>query len=360
MRQNARKNYEARKNKSWGLATGINQIDNIIGGMGKGTLSVIAGFTSHFKTMFAVNIAYINAYFLNYNIAYLSLETPKEIMYDQLLSRHSFEPKFSRYQFIAHDRILRCELDPDEENYLFDVVEEDFNSASTNSTNRKGEPCKRGVVTFLDASDFETFDDGEICRVLEHLDDKMKADIGYGVDAVIVDYIQLCKFMNVNSTSDTNSIINNYVAFFRKLAQGFRAEDKKRQLIVILLSQINRDSWKRASKHDGCYDLTCLADANEIERSANIVITTYTTTEMKISNGAVAQLLKNRTGQTVEDPILVYVNPKAYLYGDEFPYTQQVNADMNQIFGSTNEKDRKEPEKDRKELEKAFDDIFDI
>jgi len=323
LRQNARDNYEERLNRPQGMFTGITKLDDLIGGMNEGTVSVIAGFTSHMKTTFAMNIAYLNSYRHNYNIAYFSLETPKDMMYDQLLCRHSYDMKFPDYPYIPHGKVRLQELSSDEENYLFDVIEPDLHAPyHALDTNNKpmydddGNPVmkERGLVTFFDLSDFDTFSFEEISNTLKSLDDKLDGNL----DAIIVDYVQLCKFVEGGTQlGDDNRIINAYIAYFRKLAQGFRSGNHKKKLIVILLAQINRGSWDYAKKHEGRYDLTCLADANELERGAARVITTYTDENMKITKEAQVQLLKNRHGATMNDPERVFADPEAYVYGDE-------------------------------------------
>ncbi len=163
------------------------------------------------------------------------------------------------------------------------------------------------------------------------MDDKLKQE-GKQLDAVIVDYIQLCKFSGNGMTRDANAQINSYVTFFRRLGQNFRKEvdpvtgkESVRQLTMILLSQINRDNWRRARNNDGKYDITCLADANELERGSYRVFTTYTNEDLKGRKSAQVQILKNRTGQTMYEPAVCYADGEAYVFCDE--------DGMNQTFG---------------------------
>jgi replicative DNA helicase len=309
----SRDDYIERSKKPRGMITGIEEIDELIFGMDKGTTTVIAGFTGHYKTMFAVNVAYINSYTQGYNIAYFTLETPKFVIHNQMLSRHSYHSQFNKYPFIPHDKIRKCTLTQDEMDYLYNVIQPDLYSTYIASD---GKEYTRGSVTFLDSTDFGTYSFEEITNVLEALDDKLSG----GLDAIIVDYAQLCKFEDGSTRlgDNDNKIINKYIAFFRNLALGFRSGSK--QLSVVLLSQISRDAYTRAKKNKdtpGYYDLTCLADANELERGANRVLTVYTSENMKLVNEAQVQLLKNRNGPTRSEPEKVFALPEAYNFGVE-------------------------------------------
>lgn len=273
------------------------------------------GYVTHNTTM-SLNIAHLNAYELGYNICYLSLETPKEDINWNLLSCHSYSTKFQRYNFVSHAKMRWGTMTADEEDFIFNEVEPDFKNDYIDD---EGNTRKRGKVIILDESDFKTFSFGEISSVIEKVDDKL----GGKLDCVIVDYIQLCKFSGQGVTYDANSQINSYVTFFRRLAQNFKKEIKEdgteevRQLTMILLAQINRSSWQKASRNDGRYDITCLADANELERGSARVFTTYTSEDLKARKSAQVQILKNRAGQTMYDPVTVYADGEAYVFMSE-------------------------------------------
>ena len=315
----SKKEYELKKLRPTGLQTGIKEIDDRIGGMSEGTVTTIAGFVANFKTTFAVNIAHINAYYLGYNIVYISLETPKQDMNWNLLSCHSFiqdAPGFGKFNFVGHDKMRHCLMTADEEDFIFNVVEPDLKNDYIGDD---GKTHKRGKIIILDESDFNTFSFSEITSVLEKVDDELDGHL----DAVIVDYIQLCKFSGSGYTADTNSQINAYVTFFRRLSQNFRkvvdanGKEDTKQLVMILLAQLIRGGWQKASRNNGKYDLTALADANEVERGSYRIFTTYTTEEMKGRKSAQVQILKNRSGQTMYEPAVVYADGEAYVFADE-------------------------------------------
>lgn len=283
------------------------------------------GYVTHNTTM-ALNVAHLNAYELGYNVCYLSLETPKEDINWNLLSCHSYDSKFSKYNFVGHDKMRRGTMTSEEEDFIFNEVEPDLKNDYVDD---EGYSRKRGKVVILDESDFKTFSFGEISAAIEKVDDKL----GGKLDCVIVDYIQLCKFSGQGVTYDANSQINSYVTFFRRLAQNFKKEIKEdgtedvRQLTMILLAQINRSSWQKASRNDGRYDITCLADANELERGSARVFTTYTSEDLKARKSAQVQILKNRAGQTMYDPVTVYADGESYVFMSEDNMNGSFSAD---------------------------------
>jgi replicative DNA helicase len=311
IKQDLKTLYLERKGKPPGMKLGIKALDDIVGGLTPGTLNTIAGYTSHFKTTFALNICYRNAYLYNYNTVYFSLETSKEDMLFNLMCRHSKDPKFTKYHSIPHDKMRMGRLTEEEEAYLYDVIEKDLESEVYSEKQQKNIP--RGKVIILDETDFMSFSFSEIYNTLEEIDKQLDGNL----DAFVVDYVQLTKFSDTTGKTDDNRIVNSFVTFFRRLTQKFGTRKNRKKLIGILLSQINRESWKRAAKRDGMYDLTCLADANELERGSYRVFTSWTSEDMKTAREAKVQLLKNRGGATQWNPIPTYASGEEYMFGDE-------------------------------------------
>lgn len=302
--------YLEKLDKPIGMTSCIETVDAKIGAINAGTLTTIAGFTSHFKTTWAVNIAYVNTYTKNFNLVYISLETPKEDVYFNIYCRHSFNAGFVAYPFISHEKIRMCQISQEEFNYLNDFVIADLHSPSIDID---GNESERGKLIVLDESDFNTMSFTDIYNVLEDID----IQLGGNLDGFIVDYAQLCKFTESAKGMDDNRIINSYISFFRRLTQKFRGGKHRKQLIGIILSQINRTNWLKASKKGGVYDLTCLADANELERGSYRVMTIYTDEDKKVNRSAQVQILKNRGGPTMYEPRVVFADGEAYAFGEE-------------------------------------------
>ena len=300
--------YNRNKAKKIGLSTGVNYIDDIVGGLDKGTVNTIMAYTSQGKSLWATNIAYKNSYEKDYNIAMISLEVTKQEVQYNILTRHSNLSKFDKYPFINKDKIKFGNLSEDEEDYLMNTIIKDYESN------------KQGLFFILDEDDFSNFSFSEIRKKLYQIDDICQAKTGHGLDALIVDHIGLMKF-NDNSNSSGKSeysIINDYVSFFRRLTLSFRKYDdgSASQLITILLAQANRNGFDAATKRKGNYSLTAIAEANEVERSSYRIFSIWTNDELKHAKECMVCILKNRGGQTVQDAFVVTFDGERYIFGD--------------------------------------------
>ena len=95
-----------------------------------------------------------------------------------------------------------------------------------------------------------------------------------------------------------------------------------------MLSQTNRDGWKYAAKHDGNYQLNALAEANELERDANIVLSIFTDEILINTNQALVKICKSRDTGAMEEAISTDIFAKTYMLGD---YSTDVSQDMASI-----------------------------
>lgn len=282
-----------------GIPTGVNCIDGITGGLQKGAVTTLLGFTGSMKTTWALNIAY-NAIKEGKNVCYLSLEVSKLHIAYNLLSRTSFEPDLKIP--LEHRDIKQHKLDKDKEKFLFDKVLPYFNELP-------------GKIYVLDETDMEGYSLFSLESKMSDIDKLAKEQTGNGIDLLVVDHAQLLKFSkDMASAGLETSIINQYVSFFRQQCMNFVKE--KRSISVLILSQANRGGWEWAVKHDGSYQLTALADANELERASSMVMSVFSSESLKQIKQAKIQLLKCRDGQTMDKAVEVFADPAYYTFGD--------------------------------------------
>lgn len=330
-----RDRYTKSMKENSGLKTGVDQIDDEIGSITKGSVCTLAGFTGSFKTTWAVNMAVQNALYNNKNIAYISLEVTKEQLEYSILSLFSNDKRFSNlgYSPIEHQKIRQNKLDADQINFLCDVLEPEYR--------RVIEPN----LHILDESKFKTFSESEILDILYKLDDEKP------LDAVFFDHAGLFAFKSpLYNSGNVGVAINKYVSFIRQISICFRKKDNEsRGLTSVLLAQTNRSGYKEASRSfkklnmisrpgdknkqintqiEG-YSLTALSDANELERCSSVVLSVYSNDDLKASKQAYVQLLKTRYGSTVQ-PIPVDIEPEVYKFGgtDAFVKESELSADL--------------------------------
>ena len=316
-----RERYTKSMKDNAGIRTFVDQIDDEIGSITKGSVCTLAGFTGSGKTTWAVNMAVKNA-LAGKNIAYISLEVTKEQLEYSILSLFSSDSRFTRmgYHPLEHQKIRQNKLYEDEINFLCDVLEPEYR--------RVIEPN----LHILDESVFKTFSESEILDTLIQLDDQKP------LDAVFFDHAGLFAFKSpLYNAGNVGAAINKYVSFIREISICFRIKDgEKRSLASVLLAQTNRSGYKEAAKSfrklnqvnrpgdknnsfnnqiEG-YQLTALSDANELERCSSFVLSVFTNDDLKNANQAYVQMLKTRYGNVVP-PTPVDIELPYYKFGGD-------------------------------------------
>ena len=283
----------------------VDPIDRLTGGCEKGYITTIAAFAGGCKTTWALNIALHNA-LAGLHVVYMSFEVASDQLLAKLLSAYS---KYHESPIGSQNAIpLRA-----------------FGSISyMNKTQRKHleiledfwEKELKNNLTLLDETDIGSTDmeANAVRQLLYKIDDK------HPIDLLIIDHLTFLKYYNGQGTGaqirDEYGKLNNYVAFFRKLATSFRIKNGKPQKLgVILLSQINRKGYESALKSDtnNKYIITSLAESNELERSSGYVLTIFKSAS---SDYAVIQLLKSRNGVICEEGLTTLTQLPFSVFGD--------------------------------------------
>lgn len=296
-------------------------LDKITGGIQNGTICTIAGGPGSMKTTYAVNICY-NAIRQGKNVCYISLEeTPLQI-YSKLLSRASVDCR----PLLLTSEVTRGTLADEDKENLFEKVYPYLES-------------QKGIFYILGERDFYNYEQSEIEYKLKEIDNLMKEksklkqeDEEHGIDIIVVDHIQLLKY--ASNIKDEYRLINEYVSFFRRQSLSFLRT--KRETIVILLSQVNREGIAYARKHDGQYLTQHVAEASEVERASAYVISVYTDAQAQITNQLKVGALKLRGSAIPNVTMTAYTNGNYYQVGEtqlpdqkEYSEEQIVCSDIN-------------------------------
>jgi replicative DNA helicase len=269
---------EAKANKglAWGKFCGLNDIDKIIRGVKKGELWLHAAFTGELKTTFALNWAYNLVTRYRSNVYYITLEMPYEQLRQMIYALHSANPRFKAlgYDPLEYDKICAGTLTAAEEQFYKIVIDDFVNNP------------EYGSFDVWSPDDDVTPDDIKMQAELAHQKNE--------IHLLIIDHGGLVEPRRKKRGKDYTIELNSVIRDSKKLALHFNHGEK---VAVLLLFQINRDGKDYADKSEGRYKLRALSYANEAERSADVVTTTYLNDEHRTAGTTLFDCLKRRDGQ---------------------------------------------------------------
>ena len=231
MASNAYKNEEG----IVGVPTGLRDLDDRLGGLHKSDLLIIAGRPSMGKTALATNIAFNAAQKIQESgkkssIAFFSLEMSSEELSTRILAEQSR---------IKSNDIRRGR-----------ISEEQFD---------------RFIETSKNISELPLFIDETPSISIAALSNRARRIKRlFGLDMVVVDYIQLMKGTTFNK--------DNRVQEISQITQGLKAVAKELSVPVVALSQLSRQVEQR---DDHKPQLADLRESGSIEQDADVVMFVY-------------------------------------------------------------------------------------
>ena len=214
-----------------GVPTGLRDLDNMLGGLHKSDLVIIAGRPSMGKTALATNIAFNASKRIlekqkKSSITFFSLEMSSEQLSTRILSEQSR---------ITSSNIRRGKINQDEF--------EKFIETSKNLEN---------LPLFIDDTPAITISTlSNRARRIKRL---------HGLDLIIVDYIQLMKSGNYRNEGRVQEVA--------EITQGLKAIAKELNVPVLALSQLSRAVEQRDDKKP---QLSDLRESGSIEQDADVV-----------------------------------------------------------------------------------------
>lgn len=292
------------KDKAWGKFTGLNEIDKCCHGIKKGELWVHAAFAGELKTTFALNWCYNLVTRYRSNVLYFSLEMPYEQVRRQVMAIHSANGKFKAMGYSALDyrKIRDGELTVEEEAFYQKVIE-DWTT------------CPDYCSFEIRAPDKDmTIDDIRLEAELVH----KQTEIGL----LVLDHGQLLEPRKRRRGGGDNYVneLNTIVRDSKKLALHFNHGEK---IAVLMLFQINRQGREEAAKNKGKYKATAIAYANEVEKSADYITTSFLDDDHRRQGTTYITNLKNR-----ENPLF-----EPFYAAVEFSSRRMSNQDMTKMAG---------------------------
>jgi len=219
-----------------GVPTGLTDLDSRLGGLHKQDLVIIAGRPSMGKTALATNIAFnaaknIQKKNLKSTVAFFSLEMSSEQLSTRILSEQSK---------IRSNDIRRGK-----------VSEKEFEQFIETSKNIYDLPL------FIDETPAITI------SAISNRSRRIKRL--YGLDLIVVDYIQLMRSGNIKKNEGRVQEIS-------EITQGLKALAKELDVPVLALSQLSRAVEQRDDKKPQLADLR---ESGSIEQDADVVMFVY-------------------------------------------------------------------------------------
>ena len=241
-----------------GLSTGLPDLDNMILGLNRSELILIAARPGMGKTSIALNMALNVAMTQRKKVAMFSLEMSREQLVSRLLSRASLVPS---------QNLLTGQLS---EQQWRDVA------AAANT-------LSESPILIDDNPTLTVSDMNAQCRMVKDL------------DLVVIDYLQLMQSAGSGHSWSNESRTQAVSDMSRML----KIMAKQLNVPVICLSQLSRANESRQDKRPMLSDLR---ESGAIEQDADVVIGLYRdgyyNRECENPNLAEAIVLKNRKGQT--------------------------------------------------------------
>lgn len=217
-------------NEVLGYLTGAKSLDNLLQGIKKQELVILAARPGMGKTSFALTIARNLSTIQNKSVAFFSLEMSSEALCSRFTALHSNIP-------------LSYVINSNVEGVMFEKY-------------MKSVPDVNKSKLYID-------DQGGI-TVMELRSKIRKMVQKYGVEFVFIDYLQKMKAENIKGRSRDNEIT--------EIASGIKDLAKEFDMPIVALAQLSREVEKRTVKRP---QLSDLRESGSIEQEADIVCFLY-------------------------------------------------------------------------------------
>lgn len=287
-----------RVRRGTGVLTGLAMIDKIHQGIQPGELALVMGYSGQMKTTLVVNWAYHAVVYQRRNVGFVSLETPADVLRAIIYAMHAAHPRFrSHGKRLDYDKLVNGLLTP-EESAFFDLVVQDFT-----------ENPDYGRFLYKAPSSAVTIDEIHAWAELRHHQTPLSL--------LVVDYLALVDpDQKIFDKQQAGSGLNRVIRQAKLMAMSFGGKG----IAVVSPHQANREGYTDAEKNGGRYRLTALANANEAERSSDLVYYTYLDESLRASHELALGNLKNRNGKLFTEQIRVYADPTSRLIRDTDPH----------------------------------------
>jgi replicative DNA helicase len=255
-----------------GVLFGIPALDLKVGGMQKGELNLMAGYSGGGKSSLSVQLAWNAATQQGLNVVFATTETLRVQIRRKLLARHSRLPMFELPEGLNTRDIRDASLTPMAESKYRDVIAD----LSTNSSYGKlhiAQVPRGATVGTLEA---------RLSRLQRQ----------FHVDLLIVDYLAL--FRSDRKRQSDREELNSIIKEAKQLATTF---NDGHGVPVVSPWQVSRNAHSEAEKV-GYYTSASLAETSEATNSSDIIVSLFAMDNNERYADVSMQILKNRDGET--------------------------------------------------------------
>jgi len=249
-----------------GIPTGFTDLDNLLAGMQKSNMLVLAARPGIGKTAFALNIARFVAVEKKLPTCFFSLEMSKEELVDRLLVRQAQ---------IDSWKMKTGRLD-----------EDDFSNLS------------EAMGVLAEAPLY--IDDMPALSVLEMRTKARRLQVEAGLELIVVDYMQLIRGRGLENRAQEVS----------EISQGLKNMARELKIPVLALSQLNRAVEARGTQRPRLADLR---ESGGIEQDSDVVVFLYREDEEN-KETVTCEVAKHRNGPV--DKFGLYFNSKYISFFD--------------------------------------------
>jgi replicative DNA helicase len=217
-----------------GIDTGFHSINELLGGLHRGELVILAGRPSMGKTAYAVNLGINIAKNKKQknSVLFFSLEMPEEQITMRILSG-----------------------------------ETGINSFKIRSGHQSTEETARLFQKAREIKELKFFtDDYALNTITNMLITSRRIKRIHGLDVILVDYLQLIKMENTHGSNENRTLE------LARITQGLKSIAKELNVCIIALSQLSRAVENRDDKRP---QLSDLRESGSIEQDADVVMFIY-------------------------------------------------------------------------------------
>lgn len=272
------KDYAERKKaredgSAQGIRFGIEDLDSVVGGMQRGELILMAGYSGGGKSSVSVQAAYSAAVEQGKNVAFLTTETLRPQIRRKLVARHSKHAMFELPDGLNTRDIKGGTLSPAQENKLKDVVADLTNNPAYGKLYISQVPRSSSI---------------------SHIEQKLyRIQRQFNIDFVVMDYLAL-----LSSDRRRQTTREELAAIMKEAKQVATTFNDGKGVPFMSPWQVSRLAHENAEKV-GAYTSAALSETAEATNSSDLVVSLYAAPDNTSRYADVTfQVLKNRDGET--------------------------------------------------------------